>query len=183
MRSKSIVGTLASALTALALLAVPAAGQDGPNSKVVQLPIRTDGPKSLDPVEGSTTYDNMACAQFYETLLTNKYASPMEMEPLLLAEMPTSADGGRTWRFTLKEGVRFHDNECFPGGKGRVITPDDVFYSLKRIGDDDYKLENWWLLSGTILGFDEYVQAQNAAEDFEVSIMQRTRPKTWLTPS
>ena len=40
--------------------------------KVMQLPIRTDGPKSLDPVEGSTTYDNMACAQFYETLLTIK---------------------------------------------------------------------------------------------------------------
>ncbi len=172
MRASKLVGTVASAMTAAALMVAPAAAGGAAETaraadKVVQLPIRTDGPKSLDPVEGSTTYDNMACVQFYETLLTNKYASPMEMEPLLLAEMPVSEDGGKTWRFRLKEGVRFHDNQCFPGGKGRVVTPDDVFYSLKRIGDDEYKLENWWLLSGTILGFDEYVEAQNTADEFD----------------
>lgn len=135
--------------------------------KVMQLPIRTDGPKSLDPVEGSTTYDNMACAQFYETLLTNKYASPMEMEPLLLTEMPTTPDEGLTWRFTLKPEVYFHDNACFPGGKGRTITADDVFYSIKRLADDEYNLENWWLLDGTILGFNEYKDEQNEADEFD----------------
>jgi oligopeptide transport system substrate-binding protein len=135
--------------------------------KVMQLPIRTDGPKSLDPVQGSTTYDNMACAQFYETLLTNKYSSPMEMEPLLLSEMPISPDGGTTWHFKLKPDVYFHDNACFPGGKGRKITPDDVFYSLKRLADEEYKLENWWLLDGTILGFNEFKDEQNAADVFD----------------
>lgn len=135
--------------------------------KVMQLPIRTDGPKSLDPVEGSTTYDNMACAQFYETLLTNKYASPMEMEPLLLADMPTSPDGGTTWQFKLKPNVYFHDNECFPGGKGRTINSDDVFYSIKRLADEEYKLENWWLLDGTILGFNEFKDEQNEAAEFD----------------
>lgn len=140
---------------------------DKEDLKVMQLPIRTDGPKSLDPVEGSTTYDNMACAQFYETLLTNKYASPMEMEPLLLVEMPTTDDGGTTWHFNLKDEVYFHDNECFPGGKGRQIQTDDVFYSLKRIADDEHQLKNWWLLSDTIVGFDAYMDEQNAAEEFD----------------
>jgi ABC-type transport system substrate-binding protein len=135
--------------------------------KVVQLPIRTDGPKSLDPVKGSTTYDNMACVQFYETLLTNKYTDPTALEPLLLTEMPTSDDGGLTWKFTLKEGVRFHDNDCFPGGKGRAVTADDVFYSLKRLADKKYELENWWLLKDTILGFDEWKDTQNAAASFD----------------
>lgn len=135
--------------------------------KVMQLPIRTDGPKSLDPVEGSTTYDNMACVQFYETLLTNSYTNPMEMEPLLLSEMPTTTDNGTTWHFKLKPEVYFHDNECFPNGKGRVINPDDVFYSIKRLADDQYKLENWWLLDGTILGFNEYKDEQNAAKEFD----------------
>jgi len=129
--------------------------------KVLQLPIRTDGPKSLDPVKGSTTYDNMACVQFYETLLTNKYSNPMEMEPLLLAEMPTTPDEGLTWHFKLKDGVRFHDNKCFEGGNGRTINADDVFYSLKRLADAEYKLENWWLLDGTIKGFDDFKRVQN----------------------
>ena len=159
----------ASAAAAGVCLAPASAGEsrDREDMKVLQLPIVTDGPKSLDPVEGSTTYDNMACAQFYETLLINKYADPYTLEPLLLAEMPESDDGGKTWRFKLKEGVTFQDNECFPNGEGRRVVTDDVFYSLKRIADDEYQLENWWLLKDTILGFNEYQEEQNAAEEFD----------------
>lgn len=160
---------LAVSLAAPAAMAGSEATQDG-EYKVLQLPIRTDGPKSLDPVQGSTTYDNMSCAQFYETLLTATYADPMSIEPLLLEEMPTTEDGGLTWHFTLKDGVYFHDNECFPGGKGREIRPEDVFYSLKRIADDQYELENWWLLKNTIKGFDEYQEEQNAADEFDYDV-------------
>ena len=52
----------------------------GAKPKVLQLPIRTDGPKSLDPVRGSTVYDNVACSQIYETLLQYKYLKrPLEL--------------------------------------------------------------------------------------------------------
>jgi oligopeptide transport system substrate-binding protein len=153
----------AAAALACAVAAAPAAAQ----TKVMQMPIRTDGPKVLDPVQGSTTYDNMACAQIYETLLTNKYADPYEYEPLLLAELPTSDDGGLTWNFRLKDGVRFQDNACFPGGKGREVVTDDVFYSLKRLADKKYRMENWWLVDDTIAGFNDYKDQQNASEKFD----------------
>lgn len=161
MKKPARLLTVLAANAALALGALSAAAQD----KVVQLPIRTDGPKSLDPAVGSTTYDNMACAQIYETLLTYKYANPYVLEPLLLTEMPTTEDNGKTWRFTLKPGVYFHDDECFPGGKGRQVVTDDVFYSLRRLADAKNQLKNWWLLSDTIEGFDEYKDEQNAAVD------------------
>lgn len=170
-RTNLALATLATTLVAMPAIAINGieeAPKDG--LKTMQLPIRTDGPKSLDPVEGSTTYDNMACAQFYETLLTSKYTNPMEMEPLLLSEMPTSNDGGTTWHFKLKPEVYFQDNECFPDGKGRVINPDDVFYSIKRLADDHYKLENWWLLDGAVLGLNEYKDIQNEAENFDYSV-------------
>jgi len=146
--------------TVVALTALTARAQE----KVAHLPIRTDGPKNLDPVQGSTTYDNMACVQVYETLLINKYASPMEMEPLLLAEMPTSDDGGKTWKFRLKEGVMFHHDPCFPDGVGRELVSEDVFYSLKRHADPAYEFENWWLLENTILGFDDYKNRNSASK-------------------
>ncbi len=149
------------AATGLALCATAQAAAQ----KVVQLPIRTDGPKSLDPVVGSTTYDNMACAQMYETLLVYKYSDPYKLEPLLLAEMPTTDDNGKTWTFRLKQGVMFHDDECFPGGKGREMVTDDVFYSLMRIFDKRNELKNEWLLKDTIAGLDAYAAAQNAAID------------------
>ncbi len=156
------------------VLAAPAMAQ-----KVLQLPIRTDGPKSLDPVEGSTTYDNMACVQIYETLLTNKYTDPLKYEPLLLTEMPTSPDNGKTWHFHLKPGVLFYDPYTYPnefakepifdGSRTRAITADDVFYSLKRLADEEYELENWWLVKDTILGFNEFKDEQNAAAEFDYS--------------
>lgn len=134
--------------------------------KVLQLPIRTDGPKTLDPVQGSTQYDNMACSQIYETLMENCYYDPRSYEPRLLESEPTRSEDGRTLTFKLKSGIRFHDDPCFPGGKGREITTDDVFYSLKRLADEKYELENWWLMADTIVGFDAFKDEQNAAATF-----------------
>ncbi len=153
LRPTRIFGILAASVATL-LSVSGALAQSG--ERVAVLPIRTDGPKNLDPVKGSTTYDNMACSQVYETLMINKYTDPMKMEPLLLTEMPTSEDGGLTWKFTLKPGIMFHDDACFPGGKGREMVTDDVFYSIRRLADPKYEYENWWIIDDTILGFNEY---------------------------
>lgn len=153
-------------IAAAGVLPADAAEASAPQAaKVLQLPMRTDGPKVLDPAQGSTQYDNIACSQIFETLLTFKYASPRELEPLLLAEMPTTQDNGLTWEFKLKPGVRFHDNPCFPGGKGRPVTTDDVFYSIKRLADKSNQLKNWWLIENVIEGLDQFKNEQNAAAD------------------
>jgi len=166
LRPTRIIGLIASVFSML-VVAAPASAQSGEKSAI--LPIRTDGPKNLDPAKGSTTYDNMACSQLYETLLISKYTDPMEMEPLLLTEMPTSEDGGLTWNFKLKPGVMFHDDECFPGGKGREMVAEDVLYSIRRLADPRYEYENWWLIDNTILGFNDYknkfVGSQNFSYD------------------
>jgi len=131
--------------------------------KVLHLPMRSAGPGSLDPVSGSTVYDNRGASLFYETLLQYKYlARPLELEPLLLEEMPevTEADGEMRFRFKLKKGVRFHDDPCFPGGKGREMVASDVFYSWKRLADREHDYESYWLLENTIKGLDEYKAAQ-----------------------
>ena len=55
-------------------------------------------------------------------LLTNPQG---ELEPTLLAEMPTLSDDKLTYSFTLKEGVTFHN--------GAPLTSNDVKYSLERM--------------------------------------------------
>ena len=137
--------------------------------KVLRLPMRSSGPGSLDPILGSTVYDNRACSNVYETLLQYKYLKrPFELEPLLLAEMPTSEDG-LTWKFRLKDNVFFHDDACFPEGKGRKLVTDDVFYSFKRLADKKFELKSWWLLKDTILGLDDYKDEQNAKATGDVA--------------
>lgn len=148
----------------LALLACSSCSRIDEDGKVLRLPLRADDPKSLDPVQGSTVYDNKATCQVYETLVQYKYLiRPPELEPLLLSEMPTISEDRLTYHFKLKPGVLFHDDPCFPEGKGRELVTDDVFYSWKRMADNGNNPKSWWLLKDTIKGFDEYREKQNAA--------------------
>lgn len=124
--------------------------------KILRLPINAIGPGTLDPAEGATQYDNRCVSQIYETLVQYKYLKrPLELEPLLLEELPLVSDDGKTYQFKLKQGVMFQDDPCFPDGKGRELVTDDVFYSWKRLADPKLT-KNWWLLSNTIAGLDEY---------------------------
>ena len=139
--------------------------------KEVRFPIASDGPRSMDPADGSTHYDNRCIGQIYETLVQTKYLKrPFELEPLLLEKMPEVSDDGLTYHFTLKKGVRFHDDDCFADGKGRELVAEDVIYSIKRLGDADVSLKNWWLVENTIVGFDEYRKTQNDADKFDYDV-------------
>jgi len=133
-------------------------------TKILRIPMTTNGPGTLDPVTGSTTYENRACSAVYETLLQYKYLKrPLELEPLLLAEMPEVLDGGRVWKFRLKEGVLFHNDACFPGGKGRELKASDVTYSWRRLADPANTYKSWWLVDGLIKGFNAYKETQAEA--------------------
>ena len=141
---------------------------DPSGRKSLNLPIRTAGPGSLDPVRGSTTYDSRACSLVYDTLLQYKYSSSAPMlEPLICTSMPKKSDDGLTYTFQLREDVYFHDDPCFPGTKGRLLKAEDVIYSWKRLADKRIGTKNWWLVEGTILGFDEWRSEQNESDSFD----------------
>ena len=133
--------------------------------------LRSDGPNSLDPIRGSTVYENRCASPVFETLLQYKYLKrPFELEPLLLSEMPEVSGDGLTWNFKLKKGVRFHDDPCFPDGKGREMVSSDVIYSWKRMADLSAKSKVFWLVENTIEGFDEYKAAQEESGTFDYSV-------------
>lgn len=146
------------AIAAVSLMIVPATAQE---TKTLRIPMTTNGPGALDPVLGSTTYENRIASCLYETLFEYKYLKrPLELQPLLLESMPEIIDGGKFWKFKLREGALFHDDECFPGGKGREVVAEDVIYSLKRMADPKYTYKSWWLVSGQVVGFDDYKDSQ-----------------------
>lgn len=159
---KSTAGRCFKVIVACVGLLAPAALAQ----KTVRMPIRSDGPKSLDPVHGSTQYDDQICGQVYEALLQWKYlVRPLTLEPLLLEEMPTdtlNADGSQTWKCKLRKGVKFQDDPCFPDGKGREMTVEDVFYSWKRTADPVNLFENTRFFDGILLGYTEFMEDQKA---------------------
>ena len=113
--------------------------------------------KGLDPVNAGDTYSAGEIARVYEGLLEYHYLKrPFELQPNLAEAMPTVSDDGLTYTFKIKKGVMFHDNKCFPGGKGRELKASDFVYSIKRMADQKNNSTGWWLLDNRIVGLNEW---------------------------
>jgi len=114
-------------------------------------------PRSLDPVALGDTYSSLLVTGIYDTLLEYQYLrKPYALKPNLSDGMPTISKDGLTITVKLKKGVLFHDDACFPGGKGREVVAEDVVYSLKRHFDPANSSRGRWLWNDRIKGLDEW---------------------------
>jgi ABC-type transport system substrate-binding protein len=128
-----------------------------------------EAPTSLDPVHAATVYSNYVIRVAYDTLYAYKYlARPYELEPNLAAAMPDVSPDGLVYTIPLKQGVRFVDDEAFPGGKGRELTAQDVVYSIERHFDPANRSEGLWLWRDRIVGLDDWGKS-GANYDAEVA--------------
>ncbi len=112
---------------------------------------------TLDPQRGFDQYTDQALRQLYSTLLTYSYLErPYKLEPDLLESMPVLSADKLTVTFKLRKGVRFVDNACFPGGKGRELTADDVLYTIRRYADANVNTRSFFAMAGAVVGLDAY---------------------------
>ncbi|MGD8859890.1 MAG: ABC transporter substrate-binding protein [Myxococcales bacterium] len=141
----------------------PATNAAGEPKKVFNY-LRGASHKSLDPVKQFDSASADLVSNLYDTLLSYHYLKrPYELIPNLAAEMPSLAEDGVTYTFQLRKDVRFHDDECFPDGKGRPLVADDVIYSFKRFADANLNGKSYILLAGRIEGMDEFREATREA--------------------
>ena len=121
--------------------------------------------QGFDPAKAGDVASSMAIARMYEGLLQYAYLKrPYELEPLLAEAMPTVSDDGLTYTFTIREGIFFQDDPCFPGGKGRELTAADFVYSIKRIADVKNSSSGYWAFRGRIAGLDDFRAASEGEE-------------------
>ncbi|MDP9764435.1 ABC transporter substrate-binding protein [Deinococcus enclensis] len=110
---------------------------------------------TLDP---GTTYDTASgeiVENIYETLVTYKGNSLRELEPVLATEWE-EGDEGKTYRFTLREGVKFHS--------GNVMTCADAEYSFRRNLVTNTGNSGNWFIAESLLG-----TGSNAKDDPSVT--------------
>jgi len=140
-------------VTLAGALAAPAQAQD---KSVLTVP-RISQFETLDPQRGFGQTESQVVDQVYSHLVTYAYLErPYKLEADLLEAMPTLSPDKLTLTFHLRKGVRFVDNACFPGGKGRELTSDDVLYSLKRYADGNINSKSWFAMQGAVVGLDDY---------------------------
>jgi len=85
---------------------------------------------TLDPHKGWNELATMAVRLCMDGLLD--YDMDAELIPSLAVRMPEVSEDGKTFRFELREGVRFHPDEAaLPNG--RALTAHDVEWSIRRL--------------------------------------------------
>lgn len=127
--------------------------------------------KGMDPVNAGDTYSSSEIGRVYEGLLEyHPFKRPYELMPNLAEAMPEISEDGLTYKFNLKKGVLFHDNKCFPNGKGRELVAEDFVYSIKRLADSKNHSVGWWLLDGKLSGLNEWRDANKDKEKTDYSM-------------
>lgn len=120
-----------------------APAQDQPKEPaIVNADLGTD-PGGIDPQKETTLVAYSMAREVFSTLVRFKGQS-MELEPELLAEMPTVSEDGKTYHFTLKSGLKFND--------GSTLDAKDVKYTFERLLDPKLASPNTWFVEDLIVG-------------------------------
>ena len=116
------------AVLCLAAMVVPAAGETPKRGGILTFMIPADAPPSFD-AHRETTYATVhAAAPFYSVLIRINPDNPSSTTDFvcdLCSEMPTPTEGGKTYTFKIRPGVKFHD--------GTPLTAADVAASWVKI--------------------------------------------------
>jgi peptide/nickel transport system substrate-binding protein len=83
---------------------------------------------SLFPLATADVYNQRIASQLFESPLKMDYSSNKAV-PNIAESFEISPDAKKI-TLKIREGIFFHDDECFSGGEGRELTAEDVKYSL-----------------------------------------------------
>ena len=138
----------------------PVPSPDGKKTIRLAFPVAESG---FDPQTVPDLYSAIVVDSIFDTVLTYDYlAEPAKLVPKITTEMPTVEDGGKLYTIKLQKGVFFAPHEVF-GGKKRELTAADVAYTFKRHFDDSIKPVWRFLVSGKIVGLDDWYEAGKKA--------------------
>jgi peptide/nickel transport system substrate-binding protein len=112
--------------------------------------------RTLDPVGLNDAPSSHVVHQIYDLLVD--FDSSLTLQPELAERWEVSADG-LTYTYHLRHGVRFHDSEVFPNGKGREMNAHDVKYCFDRILDAGSGTRGETYFAGKVKGAQEYFSA------------------------
>src|SRR5437762_13717811 len=121
---KMVTLRFAGGLAALCAFAVmlPATAEETPKrGGILNYVIPADAPPSFDAHRETTFATVQAAAPFYSLLIKVDPDNPSSTTDFicdLCTEMPKPTDGGKTYSFKIRDGVKFHD--------GATLTAHDV---------------------------------------------------------
>jgi peptide/nickel transport system substrate-binding protein len=116
---------------------------------------------SLDPVRVNDMTSSHIIINIYDQLVG--FDHELNIVPLLATSYDVSADG-LTYTYHLRSNAQFHDDPCFPNGKGRRVVASDVKYTFERVCDVRTKTKNDTYFREKVVGASEYYEATRQAQ-------------------
>jgi peptide/nickel transport system substrate-binding protein len=129
------------------------------------------GIASLDPAFAKNQSVMWPVHQLYNTLV--EVNQDLELVPSLARYWELSADK-KLYRFVLRDDVYFHDDPCFPDGKGRKMTAADVVFSLQRIMDPATASPGAWIFNNKLDSLHPFVAVNDTV--FELRLLRPYQP-------
>src|SRR3954451_19646605 len=115
-------------LAAALVAAIPAAAEETPKrGGTLTFMIPADAPPSFDAQREETYATIHSAAPFYSTLIRANPMDPGSPDLVcdLCTEIPKPTNGGKTYTFKIRSGVKFHD--------GSPLTAEDVVASWNKV--------------------------------------------------
>lgn len=121
IRRAAVAAALAAGVSACS---APGSGADGGGESAASVVIGVSTePDTLSPLLG---YGKDGNSKIFDGLLARD--ADLKLKPALAAALPEVSDGGRTYTYTLRDGVKFSD--------GEPLTAGDVVFTYRTVLDD-----------------------------------------------
>ena len=125
------------------------------------------GIATLDPAFAKNQSIMWATHQLFNTIVETD--NHLNIVPSLAKSWDIS-DDNLTFIFHLRTDVFFHDNEVFPGGKGRKMTAHDVVYSFERIMDKNTASSGAWIFNNRVADTKPFIAPNDSTFQLRLKI-------------
>lgn len=113
--------------------------------------------KSLYPLSVTEVVGHRIITQIYEGMVRFN-PKDLTVEPMLAKSWEVDSTA-TVYTFHLRKGVYFHDDPCFPNGKGREVTAQDFEYCLTLLCTPDSKNNGFSFFRDIVKGASPYYEA------------------------
>lgn len=113
-----------------------------------------DPVETLDPLKIILHSDWHISTNIFEGLVG--YGDTYDNVEPLIAQSWEVLQNGKKFIFKLRKDIKFHDDPCFPGGKGRNLTSKDILFSFERLASQKSNNVNWGLFIDKIVGINDF---------------------------
>jgi peptide/nickel transport system substrate-binding protein len=147
--------------------------------------------KNLFPHNITDAYSYRVASQVYEGLFKFD-PETLDVQKSLVDDYQVD-ESGTIYTFKIKKGVFFHDNPCFPGGKGRELNAHDVKYCFTQLCTKNINNQHFAIFEKTLKGAKAYYEASsieqkpgfevegiNLIDDYTIQL-QLMKPNSLLT--